>query len=93
MPTADQWVELMENCTKIETTQNGVTGYLITGTNGATIFMPWDYNSFLPSTQYWSSSLTSYGEYCALGPVVYYWGYNMGEYTRQTGCLVRAVCP
>lgn len=93
MPTAGQWVELMENCTMIETTQNGITGNLIIGTNGATIFMPWDYNFYLPSTHYWSSSLTSYGEYCALEPVVYYWGYNMGEYTRQTGCLVRAVCP
>jgi len=93
MPTAGQWVELMENCTMIETTQNGITGNLIIGTNGATIFMPWDYNFYLPSTHYWSSSLTSYGEYCALEPIVYFWGYNMGENTRQTGCLVRAVCP
>ena len=95
MPSEGQWVELMENCTKIKTSQNGVTGYLITGPNGATIFMPWDYINY-SSNDYWSSSSSSYGDYCAWVPSLYLWEYNYyfcNEFTRQTGCLVRAVCP
>ncbi len=96
MPTADQWVELMENCSMKKVTQNEVAGFLLTGPNGATIFMPFDYNSLFTSSYYWSSSLCSYGEYSALVPDFLNWEYNFyfcSEFTRQTGCFVRAVCP
>lgn len=47
-PTQTQWRELMENCTITETTQEGVNGYLVTGTTGKSIFLSGD--------TYWSSS-------------------------------------
>ena len=41
MPTKVEWTELQENCTWIRTTQNGVTGHLVTSkTNGNSIFIP-----------------------------------------------------
>lgn len=40
MPTYDECVELNTKCTWTWTTQNGVNGYLITGTNGNSIFFP-----------------------------------------------------
>jgi len=40
MPTADQINELVNNCQHEITTVNGVTGTLVTGPNGNTIFLP-----------------------------------------------------
>ncbi len=40
MPTEDELYELMYECTKNIVTQNGVIGYLFTGPNGNTIFLP-----------------------------------------------------
>ncbi len=40
MPSKEQQVELTNNCTHTWTTQNGVSGWLFTGTNGCSIFLP-----------------------------------------------------
>ena len=40
MPTKEQIQELINNCTYIWTTQNGINGAKVTGPNGASIFFP-----------------------------------------------------
>lgn len=40
MPTYTQMCELIDNCTSTWTTQNGVYGQLVTGSNGNSIFLP-----------------------------------------------------
>ena len=40
MPTLDQQTELQTKCTWTWTTQNGVSGRLVTGPNGNTLFLP-----------------------------------------------------
>lgn len=64
MPSWTQIQELLNNCTSVWTTQNGVNGRKFTGPNGGTIFLPaagyrWrDELDFLGSWgYYWSSAL------------------------------------
>ena len=64
MPTHEEMQELLNNCTRTWTTQNGVNGYKVTGPNGNRIFLPaagCRYNSDLKLDgsvgTYWSSSL------------------------------------
>lgn len=40
MPTKDELEELLNSCTREWTTQNGVNGYKVTGSNGNHIFLP-----------------------------------------------------
>ncbi|MBE6346589.1 MAG: hypothetical protein E7067_05205 [Lentimicrobiaceae bacterium] len=40
MPTDEEMQELIDKCTWTWTTQNGVKGYKVTGTNGNSIFLP-----------------------------------------------------
>lgn len=40
MPTSSEIAELIEGCTWNWTTQNGVNGYKVTGSNGNSIFLP-----------------------------------------------------
>ena len=40
MPTKEEMEELANNCTWTWTTQNGVNGYTVTGSNGSSIFLP-----------------------------------------------------
>ncbi|MDE7118213.1 MAG: hypothetical protein K2O61_06185 [Bacteroidaceae bacterium] len=100
MPTHEQQVELMENCTRQWTQQNGVNGILVTGTNGGQVFLPaggfrWlDYLYNVGSYgSYWSSSLgpnydsIAYGLDFSSG----YWGWSY--YYRGSGLSVRPVCP
>ena len=66
MPTDEEWTELRTKCTWTRTTQNGVNGYLVTGTNRNSIFLPAAgrrYNTYLGTAgsygYYWSSSLNT----------------------------------
>lgn len=70
MPTLDEMKELINNCSWSWTTQNGVNGYKVTGSNGNSIFLPaagYRYRSSLlnagSSGYYWSASpySSSYG--------------------------------
>ncbi len=70
MPTKEEIVELMHKCKKKETTRNGTKGFLITGPNGNSIFLPYagyinydphygpTYKEVGAKGQYWSSSLS-----------------------------------
>ena len=68
IPTDEEWTELRKMCTWSSATQNGVDGYLVTGPNGNSVFLP---NVFC----YWSSSLSTDNPSCAwsliLGPEVH----------------------
>ena len=66
MPTIEEWTELLEKCTWTWTTQNGVTGRLVTASNGNSIFLPaagirerTDFYAFGSYGLYWSSSLNT----------------------------------
>lgn len=54
-PSKAQFEELKENCTWSLTTQNGMKGYLVTGKNGNSIFMP--FNGVFTSEQQFVGSL------------------------------------
>ena len=66
LPTTEQQQELIDNCTSVWTTQNGVNGHLFTGPNGNTFFLPaagirWDesLNDVGSYGGYWSRTLHS----------------------------------
>ena len=40
MPTRDEWVELLRNCSVESTVVNGTSGFRVTGPNGNSIFLP-----------------------------------------------------
>ncbi|MBR6432163.1 MAG: hypothetical protein IKS64_04855, partial [Muribaculaceae bacterium] len=66
MPSKDQQQELVDNCTRTWTTQNGVNGCLVVGPNGNSLFLPaascyagsrlWNIGV---AGDYWSRTLTS----------------------------------
>ena len=60
-PTIDDWRELNNRCTKTYTSVNGVGGYLFTGTNGNTIFLPGQQENLWGNVwgSYWSSSVNA----------------------------------
>ena len=68
MPTLEQLQELKEKCTWEWTVQNGVKGYLVTGRNGNSIFLPAaggrSYDLYYDGkfAYYWSRSLCSPGK-------------------------------
>ena len=68
MPTDAEWTELMTECTRTWTTENGVNGRRVTGPNGNSIFLPaagirYDADLCGPGSygKYWSSSLGTMG--------------------------------
>ena len=99
MPTKAEQDELRTNCTWTWTTQNGVKGYKVTGTNGNSIFLPaagyrngmtLDYSG--SGGYYWSGSLHDFSSSYA-----YYLGFDSGgyvwfDYGRYHGFSVRPVC-
>ena len=98
MPNEEQQVELIENCIKTWTTRNGVNGYLFTGPNGNTLFLPaagYRYDSSLYDAgsygYYWSRTLNSDYPFKAynvffLSEVVY-----LSDNNRDNGFAVRPV--
>ena len=99
MPTKAEQDELRTNCTWTWTTQNGVKGYKVTGTNGNSIFLPAAGNRNGPYLfdsgsygYYWSSSL-----YEGYSYIAYFLNFNSGFYDwsggyRCGGFSVRPVC-
>lgn len=66
MPTEDEQKELLEECTWIWSSLNGMIGYKVMGPNGNSIFLPaaghhyhGDFNSAGQYGEYWSSSLST----------------------------------
>ena len=61
-PTKEEWIELINNTTTQNFTQNGVKGILITGTNGNNLFLPctgirYDNSILSESAAYWTSTV------------------------------------
>lgn len=99
MPTASELTELVEKCTWMWTTQNGVKGATVTGPNGHSIFLPAagyieDHSLKAEGKEgwYWSSSLGDgvpvHGK-CMGFDSGSFWGASF----RYLGHCVRAVCP
>lgn len=70
IPTADEWLELINNTTVEWTTMNGVNGRKFTAANGKSLFLPaagYRVGSDLAGRYgyYWSSSLDADGPYSA----------------------------
>ena len=101
MPSFAQQQELMNNCTRTFTQQNGVYGILVTGNNGGQLFLPaagyrWSIGLYSAGSygNYWSSSLSPRDGYSAYGLDFGsgYWGRSSYR-DRGYGHSVRAVCP
>ena len=100
MPSYTQLIELIGKCSTSWTTLNGVNGYVITGPNGASIFLPASgYYGFSDKFfegsvgLYWSSTYNSSNKDLAR-----YLRFDSGRLTldyylsRNSGQPVRAVC-
>jgi hypothetical protein len=66
MPTKEQFVELIGNCTSEWTQENGIYGRKFTGSNGNTIFLP-------------AAGGRSRGESDSVGSSGYYWSSTLNE--------------
>ena len=75
MPTFDEIKELIDNCTWIWTTQDGVNGYQVDGPNGNAIFLP-------AAGHHAKFGLTS------AGSVGYYWSSSNHSDSNQYSCYL-----
>lgn len=71
MPTQDEIIELVENCSWKWTTYNGVEGQLVTGPNGNSIFLP-------------AAGLRYFTSFYEVGRYGYYWSATQDE--SFSGC-------
>lgn len=98
LPTRDEQKELLDNCTWEWTSQNGVNGYHVTGSNGNSIFLPaagykensshtevGEYGYYWSSTPQSNSNLGAYYLYMSESSKLSYY------YARVAGQSVRAV--
>ena len=99
MPTKAEQDELRNNCTWTWTTQNGVNGYKVTGTNGNSIFLPaadYRYGSSFSSAGsagfYWSSSLDTDDPDIAYELTFHSGNVYWNGYSRVYGQSVLPVC-
>ena len=101
MPLKSEFDELYTSCTWKSTTQNGTAGYLVTGKNGKSIFLPKAGDKYQGSLEdlgsygyYWSSTVcpdaSSTYPYCAYA---YSNGNEIYKVSRCYGLPVRPVCP
>ena len=97
MPTIAEFKELRDNCKWTWMTENGVNGYVVTGSNGNSIFLPAGGNRYDTSDSrsgifgyYWSSSL--YGGQCSNAHYLYF---HDSTYDKSLGyrCEGRTVRP
>ena len=98
VPTDAEWTELRENCTWTWTTQNGVNGYLVSASNGNSIFLPaagLRYETYLYDVgsygSYWSSSLATDFPSSAWYVYFYFGTVNRSGTYRYRGFSVRPV--
>ena len=98
MPIDAEWAELVDKCTWTWTTQNGVSGMLVTANNGKSIFIPiagYRLRTSLSDVDsygiYWSSSLDTDNPIYALGAIIGSGGVDRDCYDRCVGISVRPV--
>ena len=104
MPTKDEMQELFDRCTWTEETRNAVNGYLVTGPNGNSIFLPragfYNHDDFGESLQkpnhslyYWTNTIYDSGSINAWDLVKNgLWNDNRIMYnTRRLGFPIRPV--
>ncbi|MBR4809040.1 MAG: Ig-like domain-containing protein [Bacteroidales bacterium] len=98
MPDDADWTELREKCTWTWTTQNGISGRLVTGSNGNSIFLPAaGYRALTDQIdagtygRYWSASLASdYPD--EAGDIYFTSGVNKSDHVQRSwGCSIRPV--
>lgn len=97
MPTDAEMTELRSKCTYKVTSKNGISGYIVTGPNGNSIFLPTSGYRYKDSLKfvdtygmYWSSSLFSPDAYHLL---FYSNSVDRSTTSRSAGLSVRPVCP
>lgn len=93
MPLKAELDELISACTWTQTTQNGISGYEVTGKNGNSIFLPKAGYKSEGSLKY----LGEYGDYWS-STVATSYAYHLvyesiGTMSRCRGLTVRPVCP
>ena len=98
-PTIDEWQELIDNTTNTWTTLNGLHGYLLTASNGASIFLPaaggrYDSNFGYTDERGYYLSSTLYTNYPSEAWVFVFnqVGCGCSYEVRRSGFPVRAVC-
>lgn len=98
MPSWDQINELINNCSWVWTSQNGVSGSLVTGPNGASLFLPaagfrsnYSLNYAGSRSTYWSRTI--YSSRSNLAYDIYFNSEDAGcaHNARDVGQTVRAV--
>ncbi len=100
MPSIVQFQELIDNCAREENSLNNVNGFLITGPNGGTIFLPaaggyfYDVRYYKGKDAYfWTSSLVSDDTNTAYSFFFRSTITRSEMANRYLGYSVRAVCP
>ena len=101
IPTSEEWMELLHNCTRTWTTENNVNGQRYTSNiNGNSIFLPaaGERHDSLSgaggSGMYWSSWLQTSITYSAIFLGFHSGGlYHLTYYDRYYGFSIRPVCP
>lgn len=100
MPTKEEISELLDNCTWVWESVNGVDGYTVTGPSGNSIFFPAvgamngkTIGGRGSSTAVWSSSVDSSAPSNAWAlSLVKISGQSSGRYSRCGGFPIRPVC-
>ena len=99
-PTEEQYLELESRCTWTWTTKNGVSGYLVKGRNGNSLFLPaagYRVGNSLSAAgsngYYWSRALYSANDPCFARGMEFTGSGHQGSYgaQRYKGCIVRPV--
>ena len=98
MPNLTQIKELLDNCTSVWTTENGVNGRKFTGANGGTVFLPaagdrWDSSIGTVNSvgHYWSSTFNEYDSSLANYLIFFPDGASRDSLNRCGGQSVRPV--
>ena len=77
MPTHTEWKDLIEKCSWVSTTQNGVECYKVTGPNGNSVFFP-------------AAGLRLGSDISEIGFLGAYWSSYLGTGWSSSGCTITA---
>ena len=86
-PSKEEWEALINKCSWVWTSVDGISGYQVTGTNGNSIFLPKAGRHGI----YWSSSLKQEEPPFAWSFVMLSGNYYMEDYNRTCQYMIRPV--